>query len=195
MPRRRNRPRRGKNSDDSDLTNIHSLSNWRDGMTASALLSPRKETVSDATEAQEKTPFISVVVPVRNEAAYIESTLRQLLTQDYDPTRFEVIVADGESSDCTCEIVRRLQGSFPHLILVNNPKRWSSAGRNCGILASQGDLIVVVDGHCQLPGESYLADLAQAFASSGADCLGRPQPLNVRGASSLQRAIGAARAC
>ena len=35
--------------------------------------------------------------------------------------------------------------------------------------------------------------LAEAFQRSGADCIGRPQPLDVSGASTLQRAIAAAR--
>src|SRR5262245_30324691 len=148
-------------------------------------------TEPDRTEA----PFISVVVPVRNEAAYIERTLRQLLTQQYDPSRFEVIVADGDSTDSTRAVVERLQACYPNLRLVNNPKRWSSAGRNCGIRIARGDFIVIVDGHCEIGNDQYLSNLADAFTQSGADCLGRPQPLDVRGASVLQRAIAAARSC
>src|SRR4051812_31336160 len=55
-------------------------------------------------------PSISVVVPVRNEARSIERTLRSLLTQDFPPDQFEVIVADGFSADETVPVVRRLQG-------------------------------------------------------------------------------------
>jgi succinoglycan biosynthesis protein ExoA len=54
-------------------------------------------------------------------------------------------------------------------------------------------VIVVVDGHCELEGRDYLANLADAFRRSGADCVGRPQPLDVTGASTLQKAIAAAR--
>ena len=57
-----------------------------------------------------------------------------------------------------------------------------------------GDIIVLVDGHCELEGPEYLADLVEAFRRSGADCVGRPQPLDVTDATVLQEAIAAARA-
>jgi succinoglycan biosynthesis protein ExoA len=139
-------------------------------------------------------PFISVVVPVRNEESSLAGTLRQLLHQDYDPRRFEVLVADGESTDRTREVVAELQQDYPNLHLLDNPGRWSSAGRNAGIRAARGDLVIVVDGHCELDNPDYLADLADAFARSGAECVGRPQPLDVTGASPLQRAVALARA-
>lgn len=138
-------------------------------------------------------PVISVVVPVRDEARHIRRTLDQLLGQRYDPERFEVLVADGESTDGTPEIVRELQVDHPNLHLLSNPRRWSSAGRNLGVRAARGDIVVVVDGHCDLDNPDHLAHLADAFERSGADCVGRPQPLDVRGAAPLQRAIAAAR--
>jgi succinoglycan biosynthesis protein ExoA len=138
-------------------------------------------------------PCISVVVPVRNEAACIRRTLEQLLAQRYDPRRFEVLVADGCSTDGTPEIVRALAQTSPQIRLLDNPGRLSSAGRNRAIRCSQGDIILVVDGHCDLANPDYLQDLVEAFERSGADCVGRPQPLEVSGASTLQRAIAAAR--
>ena len=138
-------------------------------------------------------PFISVVVPVRNEATFIRATLAQLVGQNYDPDRFEVIVADGQSTDGTPGIVRRLVAGHHNLRLLANPRRWSSAGRNLGVRAARGEIIVIVDGHCDLANPDYLRDLAEAFARSGADCVGRPQPLDVAGASTVQRAIAAAR--
>jgi succinoglycan biosynthesis protein ExoA len=138
-------------------------------------------------------PFLSVIVPVRNEEAFIEATLRQLIAQDYDPDKFEILVADGGSTDRTREIVASLQGNFPQITLLDNPGRLSSAGRNVAIEASRGDLMVLIDGHCELDNPHHLADVADAFARSGADCLGRPQPLDVSGATPVQRAIAVAR--
>jgi succinoglycan biosynthesis protein ExoA len=139
-------------------------------------------------------PFISVIVPVRNEAAFIAVTLERLFAQDYPADRFEVLVADGRSSDDTCASVRAMAERFPNLRLLDNPRRWSSAGRNVAVRAARGDVVLLIDGHCQLDGENYLADLARAFVQTGADSVGRPQPLDVTGASRLQRAIAAARA-
>ena len=139
-------------------------------------------------------PFVSVIVPVRNEAAFITKTLCQLLDQDYDRSRFEVIVADGESTDATTDHVRTLQGRYPNLHLVTNPGRWSSAGRNVALEVSRGEIVVLVDGHCEVENCRYLSDLVDAFERSGADCIGRPQPQDVSRATPLQRTIAAARA-
>src|SRR6266850_7222439 len=138
-------------------------------------------------------PFISVVVPLRNKDRHLASTLGQLVKQDYDPERFEVLVADGRSTDGTRHIVGDFQALHANVYLLDNPKRLSSAGRNRAIEGARGDIIVIVDGHCELQNERYLRDLAEAFERSGADCLGRPQPLDVTGATALQRAVAVAR--
>jgi succinoglycan biosynthesis protein ExoA len=137
--------------------------------------------------------FVSVIVPVRNEAAFIGRALRQLLSQNYYSTRFEVLVVDGKSTDDTHRIVSELLHAHANLKLLPNPQRLSSAARNIGIRQSQGEYIVIIDGHTDIDNPNYLRDLADAFDRSGADCLGRPQPLDVAGAKSLQRAIAAAR--
>ncbi len=138
-------------------------------------------------------PSVSVLVPVRNEARSIEQTLRSLLVQDY-PDTFEVIVADGLSDDATVSIIRRLQGEFANLKLVFNPSRLSSAGRNLAVRHMTGDVAVIVDGHCHVPDKHYLRNLAAAFEASQADCLGRPQPLDVPNPTLFQAAVAVARA-
>jgi GT2 family glycosyltransferase len=138
-------------------------------------------------------PSVSVIVPVRNESRSIEHTLRLLLTQDFPAPEFEVIVADGASTDDTVPIVRRLQAEFPNLKLVFNPDRLSSAGRNTAIRHATKDVVVIVDGHCHVPDRAYLKKLSEAFATSGAACLGRPQPLDIDSPTPFQQAVSAAR--
>ena len=139
-------------------------------------------------------PFISVVVPVRNEERFLKSTLEQILTQDYSRKHFEVLVADGRSTDDTRVIVCKLQDRYPNLRLLDNPHLLSSSGRNVAIRAAHGDLILIIDGHCDLEDGQHLRALAEAFAESGAACVGRPQPQEVGAANPLQRAIAVARA-
>ena len=146
-----------------------------------------------ASSKATSTPLISVVVPVRNEARFITRTLQCLLTQDYDPARCEILVVDGQSDDGTPELVAGMARRHENLRLLDNPRRLSSAARNVGIRHSRGDVVLVVDGHCELTDRQHLRRLAAAFERSGADCIGRPQPQDVSGAGPLQRAIGAAR--
>ena len=139
-------------------------------------------------------PFVTVVIPVRNEARFLPATLRALLRQRYPADRFEVIVADGQSDDDTVAVVRRLQPDHPNLRLVYNPRRLSSAARNLAVRHARGDYVLVVDGHCQLDSPDYLRDLVAVFERHGVESVGRPQPLDVTGATPLQRAIALARA-
>jgi succinoglycan biosynthesis protein ExoA len=138
-------------------------------------------------------PFISVIMPVRNEAAHIAGTLEQLLAQQYDPKRFEILVVDGRSTDTTVDTVRGIMRAHPQVQLLDNPRRLSSAARNIGVQHARGDYIVIVDGHCEIRSRKYFNDVVSAFDKWYVDCLGRPQPLDVNGASHLQRAIAAAR--
>ncbi len=116
-----------------------------------------------------------------------------LLAQDYDPARFEILVIDGGSNDGTPEIVAGLAQEHANLRLLDNPRRLSSAARNIGIHNARGEVILVVNGHCELKDRQHIRRLAAAFERSGADCVGRPQPLDIAGANTLQRAIAAAR--
>jgi succinoglycan biosynthesis protein ExoA len=138
-------------------------------------------------------PSVSVIVPVRNESRSIEHTLRLLLTQDFPPDQFEVIVSDGVSTDDTVPIVRRLQGEFANLKLVFNHAKLSSAGRNTAVRHATKDVVVIVDGHCHVPDRDYLKNLSAAFEVSGANSLGRPQPLDIDNPTLFQRAVSAAR--
>ncbi|HMF12324.1 MAG TPA: glycosyltransferase, partial [Gemmataceae bacterium] len=139
----------------------------------STYTAPAKDARKELADPARRWPFVSVIVPVRNEAAFVRHTLEQLLVQNYDPQRFEILVADGRSEDTTREIVRAMQERHANLRLLDNPRCLSSAGRNVGIRAGRGDILVVVDGHCELDNPNYLRDLAEAFERSGAECVGR----------------------
>ena len=139
-------------------------------------------------------PTVTIIVPVRNEARSVEQTLRTLCTQNFPADDYEVIVADGLSTDATVPAVRRLQAEFPHLSLVYNPGRFSSAGRNTAARHARGEYVVIVDGHCQVPDRDYVRTLVAAFEASGADSLGRPQPLDAPRPTRFQQAVSVARA-
>lgn len=139
-------------------------------------------------------PFITVVMPVRNEERFIARTLGQLLDQDYPPERFEIIVADGGSTDRTREIVKEIIRTNPQVVLMENPRHLSSAGRNLGFRNGRGDYFIVVDGHCWIPTRMLFKNMLECFGKSGADCLGRPQPLDPPDVTVFQKAVALARA-
>lgn len=138
-------------------------------------------------------PNLSVVIPVRNEAAHIADVLDRLLEQSYEADRFEILVVDGLSDDGTPDIVNNYASRYKNVRFFENPKRLSSAARNIGIRNALGDAVLIIDGHCLINHRDMLKNVACAFEASGADCLGRPQPLEMTHATTLQWAVASAR--
>ena len=95
-------------------------------------------------------PFISVVMAVRNEGPFIALCLEQLLAQDYPRDRMEIIVADGMSDDNTRSVLAQYQAKYPFIQVVDNPKRIVAPGLNIAIQRARGELIVRLDGHCEV---------------------------------------------
>jgi len=104
-------------------------------------------------EAPDPAPFVSVIIPVRNEEAFVARTLDRILSQDYPHDRLEIIVADGMSDDGTRAILREYTKRFPQVRMVDNPRRVTPAGLNAAISAAKGQIISRVDGHCEVAGD------------------------------------------
>jgi len=150
-------------------------------------------TTPSATEGNGLLSMISVVIPVRNEELHIAEVLDALMKQDYPTDRFEVLVIDGLSTDKTREVVEAYTKRHANIRLFTNPKYLSSAARNIGIRESQGDMILIVDGHCRIDNYRMLANVELAMCKPGVFALGRPQPLFLKDANLAQRAIAMAR--
>ncbi len=139
-------------------------------------------------------PFITVAMPVRNEEKHIQKVLDALLKQEYPKDKYEIIIADGESTDRTREIVEHVARTAPLPIrLINNPRRLSSAGRNIGILNGRGDIVAFIDGHCIIGSDRWLRNVADLIQETGAACLCRPQPLDDPANTSFQDMIAKCR--
>ena len=61
-----------------------------------------------------------------------------------------VIIADGLSSDGTCEAVKAVQLENPNVVLIDNPGKIVSTGLNAALRVAKGEIIVRVDGHCEI---------------------------------------------
>lgn len=116
-------------------------------------------------------PFISVVMPVYNEAGYIERSVGAMLDQDYPAHHIEIIVVDGGSSDGTREIVEEIVRRDSRVRLINNPRRIIPAALNLGIAAARYDLVARMDGHA-IAAPDYLLRCVQVMQGTGADNVG-----------------------
>lgn len=98
---------------------------------------------------------VSVLVPVRNEAASIRETVRAMLGQRLVGA-FEVIVIDGRSTDGTREILEALAAEDDRLRILDNPAERTPNALNIGLRAAQGEFVARMDAHTHYPAH-YLA--------------------------------------
>ncbi len=84
----------------------------------------------------EDAPFVTVIVPARDEEANIGPCLRSLLAQDYPRDRFSILVVDDHSADATATIVHELAVRNPQISLTQTPPlppRWTGKSHACWI--------------------------------------------------------------
>jgi succinoglycan biosynthesis protein ExoA len=118
-------------------------------------------------------PFVSIVVPCRNEKEHIETVLKSILSQDPPPGRFEVIVADGMSNDGTREIVLRQALADSRIRMIDNPASFVSSGLNAAIREAQGAIIIRMDAHTSYATD-YVRRCVEVLKETGADNVGGP---------------------
>ncbi len=114
-------------------------------------------------------PPVTVVLPVRNEQAYLADCLDSLLAQDY-PALTEVLVVDGRSTDRTREIAA---GRGDRVRVLDNPGVTAASAMNVGIAGSTTELVVRADAHTVYASD-YVRRSVDALAESGADWIGGP---------------------
>ncbi|PIQ25170.1 glycosyltransferase family 2 protein [bacterium (Candidatus Blackallbacteria) CG17_big_fil_post_rev_8_21_14_2_50_48_46] len=129
---------------------------------------------------------ISVLVPIRNEAQYIERCLHSILNQTLPAEAIEILVIDGLSTDLTPQILSRLQAEEPRIQVLENPAQTAPYAMNIGLRHATGDIWVRVDGHCEIAPD-YLALCLQVLEETGAGCVGGR--LNNVGETAWARAI------
>ena len=117
------------------------------------------------------TPQVSVIIPCRNEAQFIDQCLESVLASHYPRERLEIIVADGMSSDGTRQQLERQAARDSRVRLIDNPARTTPQGLNRAIAAAQGELILRLDAHASIAPD-YISRAVQNLEDRGTDCVG-----------------------
>jgi glycosyltransferase involved in cell wall biosynthesis len=121
-----------------------------------------------------KKPSVSIVMPVRNEADFIERSLNAVLAQKYPSEAMEIIIADGLSTDATRSQIEKLKSvSEIPIRIVDNPERIAPSGLNRAIAKARGEIIVRVDGHCEIEPD-YVANCVKYLQEGRAEGVGGP---------------------
>jgi glycosyltransferase involved in cell wall biosynthesis len=135
--------------------------------------------------------LVSVVIPVRNERAFIACCLDSVLANDYPAGRLEILAVDGMSDDGTRDILADYASRHPALRLLDNPARITPAALNRGIREARGELVVRLDAHARLAPD-YISQCVAWAESSGADNVGGRMRTLPRGSGLVAEAIALA---
>src|SRR6266566_9380549 len=102
--------------------------------------------------------LISIVIPTYNNREIIGGCLASIFKQEIAPNEFEVIVADGGSTDDTRKSAATLGAR-----VVHNPLRSGEAGKAAGLREAIGELVAFVDSDNILPNRNWLHQMVKPF--------------------------------
>lgn len=134
------------------------------------------------------TPRVTVVVPMRNEAATIAQCLQSILDNVVEGGA-EILVFDGESTDGSPGVVRELASRHPGLQLHDNPERLQAVAFNKGLALARGEYLVRMDAHT-IYAPDYIAECVRLLEETGAAGVGGVQ--RATGTNAVSRAIAVA---
>lgn len=121
----------------------------------------------------DKNPFISVVIPARNEEKRLPRLLQSITDQTLNNNAYEVIVVDDHSTDNTAKLVNEFPGvrciSLEDKPGSNNKKR----AIQMAVEASRGKIILTTDADCVWP-EHLLITVQAYFREQKCDVLCGP---------------------
>lgn len=109
-------------------------------------------------------------MPIRNEADFIERSLGAVLGQDYPRHRYEILIADGMSTDNTLSIIQQLDEQ-DQVRIIPNEGIIQAIGMNNAIRIAQGQIIIRVDGHTIIAPD-YIRSCVQTLQETGAANVG-----------------------
>ena len=98
---------------------------------------------------------VSVLIPVRNEAAHLRAVVAAMQAQEFDGS-YELVFVDGGSEDGSRAILDEVAAADPRVRVLDNPARRTPHALNLALRAARGRVIARMDAHARYPPD-YLA--------------------------------------
>jgi dolichyl-phosphate beta-glucosyltransferase len=99
-------------------------------------------------------PFLSVVIPARNEETRLPHALGSLFSfLDKQPYPSEVVVVENASSDRTLEVAQKFGGNFPGLRVLHEDLPGKGRAVRRGVLEARGVYRLIADTDFSMPVE------------------------------------------
>lgn len=106
------------------------------------------------------TPFISVIIPVKNESKTIEASVKSVLSLDYPS--FELVVVNDGSTDSTSVLLQQFVNDSRLKVFENPVSLGPSSSRNSAVSGAAGEYIAFTDGDC-IVDKNWLNELVKGF--------------------------------
>lgn len=138
-------------------------------------------------------PFVSIIIPVYNEAKILEQSVTSLIRQDYE--RFEIIIVNDGSTDETADVAETLAGYRSgkygpiRIVLIDKPNGGKASALNAGVQYSTADLVLCMDGDSQLAPETLRVSVRHFLDPSVGAVAGNVKVLNRRRILSTLQAL------
>ena len=118
-------------------------------------------------ENAEKTPELSIIVPIYKVEKYLEECIQSILGQTF--TDFELILVDDGSPDACPQMCDAAAKKDSRVRVIHQKNGGLSAARNTGIEAARGNWLGFVDSDDFVAPDMY-EKLYHAAVNAGADC-------------------------
>ena len=121
---------------------------------------------------KENLPFISVIIPFRNEKDNLPKLLECINNQTYPIEKFEIITVDDHSSDGTSLLIKN-SGEYSNVKIVKNVGEGKKNALKTGVLNSNGQLIITTDADC-IPCTFWIESVVNNFSVNSPSMLQGP---------------------
>ena len=122
------------------------------------------------TSGYEVQPFISVLVPARNEEDNIENCIKSISLNNYPTEKYEIIAINDRSEDTTLEILENLKNEISNLRIVNKTKSVNNQNLKGkpgaieeGIGLARGEILMMTDADCTV-NPNWIDETTRQFA-------------------------------
>jgi mycofactocin system glycosyltransferase len=121
----------------------------------------------DGVPRLEEYPYVSVIIPVKDQFVEVVECLEALEALDFPREKLEVVVVDDHSK----MEISQLETSFDVRVIRQEITRGPAFSRNYGVSYACGDTLAFLDADC-VPGEDWLTELLPFFQASSVGAVG-----------------------
>jgi glycosyltransferase involved in cell wall biosynthesis len=113
--------------------------------------------------------LVSIIIPCKNEEAYIGKLLDSLVLQNLTNI-YEIIIADAGSTDSTLSIIQNYKDKLHNLKVIDGGL--PSVGRNLGAMASEGSILLFIDADAYFKDKNIIKHSFRKFRKKKLELLG-----------------------